>query len=75
MAGNPRVLGLVEVMLDSGMTPEEVCRDCPDLLPEVKERWKQVCKNDEVRRLILRGRPTPSADGMPAGSIPASART
>ena len=26
-------------MLDSGRTPEEVCRDCPELLPEVRRRW------------------------------------
>ena len=36
MAGNPQVLGLLEEMLDSGKTPEEVCRDCPELLPEVR---------------------------------------
>ena len=39
MTGNPRVFGLLEEMLDSGKTPEEVCRDCPELLPEVRERW------------------------------------
>jgi hypothetical protein len=32
MGGDPRVLGLLEDMLDSGMTPEEVCRDCPELV-------------------------------------------
>jgi hypothetical protein len=26
MAGDPRVLGLLEEMLDAGRTPEEVCR-------------------------------------------------
>jgi hypothetical protein len=41
MAGNPQVFGLLEEMLDSGKTPEEVCRDCPELLPEVQKRWKQ----------------------------------
>src|SRR5271157_5902327 len=40
MAGNPDVFGLLEEMLDSGRTPEEVCRDCPELLPEVRRRWK-----------------------------------
>ena len=33
MAGNPDVVALLEEMLDSGRTPEEVCRDCPELLP------------------------------------------
>src|SRR5947209_8876342 len=40
MAGSPRVLGLLEEMLEAGKTPEEVCRDCPELLPEVRRRWR-----------------------------------
>src|SRR6516165_5849969 len=46
MASNPHVLGLLEEMLDSGKTPEEVCRDCPDLLPEVRQRWQAFCRID-----------------------------
>src|SRR5262245_1049867 len=42
MAGDPRVLGLLEEMLDSGKTPEEVCRDCPELLPEVRRRLQDL---------------------------------
>ena len=30
MAGNSQVLGLLEEMLDSGKTPDEVCRGCPE---------------------------------------------
>jgi serine/threonine-protein kinase len=41
MASDPRVLGLLEDMLDSGRAPEEVCRDCPELLAEVRQRWQQ----------------------------------
>ena len=40
MAGNPQVFGLLEEMLDSGKTPEEVCRECPELLAEVRRRWR-----------------------------------
>jgi serine/threonine-protein kinase len=40
MAGNPDVFALLEEMLDSGRTPEEVCRECPELLPEVRRRWQ-----------------------------------
>jgi eukaryotic-like serine/threonine-protein kinase len=40
MAGNPDVFALLEEILDSGRTPEEVCRACPELLPEVRRRWK-----------------------------------
>jgi WD40 repeat protein len=40
MAGNPDVFALLEEMLNSGRTAEEVCRDCPELLPEVRRRWR-----------------------------------
>jgi serine/threonine-protein kinase len=40
MGSNPDVLALLEEMLESGKTPEEVCRDCPELLPEVRRRWQ-----------------------------------
>ena len=36
MAGDPRVQQLLEEVLESRRTPEEVCRDCPELLPEVR---------------------------------------
>ena len=53
MAGDPRVLGLLEEMLNSGKTPEEVCRDCPELLPEVRQRWQQFqLVNAQVRSLL-----------------------
>src|SRR5262249_38544121 len=41
MAADPRVLGLLEEMLDAGKTPDEVCRGCPELLAEVRERWRE----------------------------------
>jgi eukaryotic-like serine/threonine-protein kinase len=40
MPSNPDVLTLLEEILDSGRSPEEVCRDCPELLPEVRRRWR-----------------------------------
>jgi formylglycine-generating enzyme required for sulfatase activity len=46
MGANARVFAMLEEMLDSGKTPEEVCRDCPDLLPKVRERWKAFCRID-----------------------------
>ncbi|HZY86420.1 MAG TPA: tetratricopeptide repeat protein, partial [Gemmataceae bacterium] len=33
---------LLEELLDSGGTPEEACRDCPELLPQVTAGWKRV---------------------------------
>src|SRR6516165_9877984 len=55
MAGNPQVLGLLEEMLDSGKTPEEVCRGRPDLLPEVRQRWQEFCFIDAQVRTLLPG--------------------
>jgi serine/threonine-protein kinase len=42
MAGNADMFALLEEMLESGRTPEEVCRDRPDLLPEVRQRWQAI---------------------------------
>jgi serine/threonine-protein kinase len=73
MAGDPRVFGLLEDMLDSGMTPEEVCRDCPDLVKEVKERWRDFCQVDEALGAVSPALRTPSVGGtitnlpIPAG--------
>jgi serine/threonine-protein kinase len=42
MPDDPRVAELLVELLDSGGTPEEVCRECPDLLPQVRARWQRV---------------------------------
>ena len=55
MGGNPQVLRLLEEMLDSGKTPEEVCRDCPELLAEVHQRWQEFCRIDAQLRTLLPG--------------------
>src|SRR5262249_61921781 len=55
MASNPQVLGLLEEMLDSGKTPEEVCRGCPELLPEVRQRWQEFRRIDAQLRTLLPG--------------------
>ena len=36
MADDPRVQRLLDEIFDSGRTPEEVCRECPELLTEVR---------------------------------------
>ena len=53
MAGNPRVFELLEEMLDTGRTPEEVCRDCPELLPEVRRRWTTFRRIDAEFAALL----------------------
>jgi eukaryotic-like serine/threonine-protein kinase len=42
MPGEPRVQGLVEEILESDRTPEEVCQDCPELLNAVRDRLRRV---------------------------------
>jgi serine/threonine-protein kinase len=42
MADQPRVQELLDEILDSERTPEEVCGDCPEMLPEVRKRWQQM---------------------------------
>jgi serine/threonine protein kinase len=72
MAGDPRVLGLLEEMLDSGKTPEEVCRDFPDLLPEVRERWREFRCIDAAVVELLPGLRTIPAAGVVTPAPPAA---
>ena len=40
MSADPRVRQLLDQLLDSDATPEQVCDSCPELLPEVRTRWQ-----------------------------------
>jgi serine/threonine-protein kinase len=42
MTDDPRVRELLDELLNSQATPEEVCRGCPELLPQVRARWRAV---------------------------------
>jgi serine/threonine-protein kinase len=42
MADESRVQQLLDEIADSGCTPEQACGGCPDLLPEVRRRWRQM---------------------------------
>jgi tetratricopeptide (TPR) repeat protein len=42
MTDDPRVQQLLDELLNSHATPEEVCSSCPELLPEVRARWRAV---------------------------------
>src|SRR5262245_37596241 len=46
MAEDLRVRRLVEEALNSERTPEEVCRDTPELLPAVRQRLEQLKRLD-----------------------------
>jgi tetratricopeptide (TPR) repeat protein len=44
MTDNPRLQQLLEELLSSPATPEEVCSSCPELLPQVRARWQKMCR-------------------------------
>ena len=48
MPDESRILQLLEEVLDSRRTPEDVCVDSPELLWEVRERWER-CQNVEAQ--------------------------
>ncbi len=72
MADVSRVQQLLDELLDSGCTPEAVCGDCPELLPEVRLRWRQMCAVEaELDALFPTPGPDPDADihaPLPAGA-------
>src|SRR3954470_18855630 len=43
MAAESLVQQLLDEISDSGRTLEEVCGAYPELLPEVRRRWRQMC--------------------------------
>lgn len=53
MTGDPKVLELLEEILSSGKTPEEVCLGFPDLLPEVLRRWEDFQRFDPQIQSLL----------------------
>jgi serine/threonine-protein kinase len=59
MADEPRVQQLLDEILDSERTPEEVCGACPELLPEVRKRWQQMCIVEAELEALF---PTPASD-------------
>src|SRR6516165_9204477 len=44
MPAEPRVQELLDELADHQATPEEVCGACPELLPVVRDRWRQICR-------------------------------
>src|SRR5262249_9158430 len=42
MSDDPRVQRLLDELLDSHATPEQVCGSCPELLPVVRQRWRRM---------------------------------
>src|SRR5262249_62110133 len=72
MAADPRVLGLLEEMLDAGKTPEEVCGACPELLAEIRERWREFRLIDAAIGELLPGLRTIPGVGVVTPAPPAA---
>ena len=43
MSDDPRIQPLLDALLTSQATPEYVCASCPELLPQVRKRWREMC--------------------------------
>jgi serine/threonine-protein kinase len=76
MASNPQVLGLLEEILDSERTPEEVCRDCPELLPQLLAELRHIrAVEGQLAALFPESRVSPETvpEKIPAASRPTGA--
>ena len=74
MADDPRVQELLDEILDSGCTPEEVCGDCPELLPEVRRRWlKMRIVEAELDALFPAAEPASDSGGGSGRGVPGPA--
>ena len=73
MADEPRVQDLLDEILDSGQSPEEVCSDCRELLPEVRRRWLEMCAVEaELAALFPTTEHGPATDGPASRHVGAS---
>lgn len=75
MPDAPRVKELLEEIFDLETTPEAVCVACPELLPVVRERWKQICRAraelDALLPVWSQGHsPRPMTEEVPLPEIP-----
>jgi serine/threonine-protein kinase len=72
MDGDPRVRQLLEALLDSEHTPEEVCRDCPELLPQVRKHWRRKLLCDAQLDLLFPAPVPDPATGDPSPKPPST---
>jgi serine/threonine-protein kinase len=71
MDQNPRVLELLEELLDTGATPEELCRDCPELLPAVREGQRRLATvQAQVGLLFPQSDASTGSDSVRPGRLP-----
>lgn len=75
MPDDPRVQELLDEVFDLDSSPEEVCGTSPELLPVVRERWRQICRLraelDAMLPICPHGSlPTPTPEDLPLPQIP-----
>src|SRR5262245_17910652 len=70
MPDEPRVQELLDELADRNATPEEVCGACPELLPVVRERWRQICRARAVFDALLPCDQTQSLPTTPQAELP-----
>src|SRR5262245_30294848 len=70
MPDEPRVQELLAELLDRQATPEEVCGACLELLPVVRERWRQICRARAKLDALLPIWPHGSLPTMPPEELP-----
>jgi serine/threonine-protein kinase len=63
---DPRLEQLLDELCDSHATPEDVCGDCPELLPLVRERWQQLCRVKAEIDALFPGPTEPHGEGLPS---------
>jgi serine/threonine protein kinase/formylglycine-generating enzyme required for sulfatase activity len=74
VAVDPRVEQLLDEVCDAGSTPEEVCRACPELLPEVRRRWLRIrLVEAEIEALFPAAEPAPFVGGGSERGVPGRA--
>jgi len=62
MSDEPRVRQLVDELLDTERTPEEVCADCPELVAEVRKRSQQMLRVVEAELEAMFPTPGPGRE-------------
>src|SRR5262249_19734089 len=66
VSDDPRVEQLLDELCDSRATPEDVCGACPELLPVVRERWRQLRRIEAEVDALFPGPPGQGAGGPPS---------
>ena len=74
MSDDPRIQPLLDSLLTSQATPEYVCASCPELLPQVRKRWREMCYlRDELDAMFPRPCDpdrVPSAESIDGNTLP-----